>query len=245
MQSPLVDKLFLDYPDFHLKSQTTEVPNAEDHFFENRGTITEGMPRTSYTIGKAVLEFMAENVKSYHVSIETGCGCSTVMFSQLSSHHTCINPDKTSNQMVRDYLTCNNLITDKLSFIEESSEYALPALVIDNGIDIALIDGSHSFPIPMIDFYYIDRLLKCNSLLLLDNVEINTVRILDEYLKSEPAYRLETTFNQGAMCCIYRKLSSKRTMGWLRQNINLVELNWFNPTKLTFVDRLNKIFTKK
>lgn len=56
-------------------------------------------------------------------------------------------------------------------FIERFSWQALPEMINDNKyVDLAFIDGSHSFDNAFVDFYLIDRLLKNEGLLVFDDV---------------------------------------------------------------------------
>ena len=46
---------------------------------------------------------------------------------------------------------------DNVEFLGESSDVALPPLAPGAPVDVALMDGNHSFPFPMLDFHFIDR----------------------------------------------------------------------------------------
>lgn len=92
--------------------------------------------------------------------------------------------------MIREYLEKKGYRHDHIIFIEKSSDLAFMEISIPEKIDVALLDGNHSFPFPMVDWHYVTKFLKPEGYLLVDNVEITAVKILTEYLNTEPAYHL-------------------------------------------------------
>jgi hypothetical protein len=51
-----------------------------------------------------------------------------------------------------------------------------------SGIDVALIDGGHGFPIPHLDFALINRDLKPGSLVIVDDIQLTSPRVLAKNL---------------------------------------------------------------
>ena len=80
---------------------------------------------------------------------------------------------------------------------------------------MALIDGNHSHPFPLLDFHYMDQLLEPGGRLLVDNTEIDAVQELTEYLEMEGAYEVE---RQIGNCAVYRKVADRK-FGWKSQAI--------------------------
>jgi hypothetical protein len=92
----------------------------------------------------------------------------------------------------------------------------LPQLVAEGcRVELALIDGNHSHPFPVLDFHYMDQMLSPDGLLLIDNTEIHAVEQLTAYLEFEAAYRLERLLGN---CAVYRKVKA-RAFGWKAQTI--------------------------
>jgi predicted O-methyltransferase YrrM len=59
-----------------------------------------------------------------------------------------------------------------IDFVEECSEFALAQLLRDGTqLDFALIDGLHTFEQCMIEFFYIDRMLNVNGILVFDDAD--------------------------------------------------------------------------
>jgi predicted O-methyltransferase YrrM len=61
---------------------------------------------------------------------------------------------------------------DRVRFLEERSEYALPRLA-EQGlvVDAAFIDGWHSFDQVAVDFYYVHRMLRVGGVAMLDDAD--------------------------------------------------------------------------
>jgi hypothetical protein len=59
-----------------------------------------------------------------------------------------------------------------VEFVEARSEFALAQLLRDGvQLDFALIDGLHTFEQCMIEFFYIDRMLNVNGVLVFDDAD--------------------------------------------------------------------------
>lgn len=223
----IISLLEVENPKFHLESLTLKVPNAEDFFFKNGRAETNEFSRTSYAIGKDILKYIDSIVSKDTCTMETGGGASTVVFTVKSKQHTCINPDKTSNQLIKGWLDERGYDSTNLNFIEDSSDIGLAKLALSEkkpSIDVALIDGSHSFPFPVVDWHFIDTFLVMGGKLLVDDTQINSVRILTEFLELEPSYK---KINEFGKCSVFEKTVAARSVGWIKQGINNRDLHWF------------------
>ena len=175
----------------------------------------DGAGGASYAIGREVLKFLAELPSSPGTSVETGCGYSTVVLANVFATHISVNPDLASNRLVREFVE-SHCGASGLRHVETSSDHGLPGLVTEGcRVDLALIDGNHSHPFPLLDFHYMDQMLSRDGLLLVDNTEIHAVQELTQYLEFEGAYRFERLIGN---CAVYRKVSD-RQFGWKSQTI--------------------------
>jgi predicted O-methyltransferase YrrM len=203
-------------PAFQLRSGTTELSSSEAHFAE-QGRDTRAIARASYASSDDVLEFLAATIRPDWVTLETGGGRSTCVFSAAAKQHLCINPDRTANELVREFLTRHGVPAAGLEFLSEPSDVALPLLPKDLSVDLALIDGNHSFPLPIIDWHYIDRHLKPGGLLVVDDTHIRSVRLLIDFLATERSYAPDRTIGATS---VWRKGSETRVWGWAAQPMN-------------------------
>ncbi len=232
----VLELLRRENPLFQLQTGNAELPSSERLFAEHGGAETRGFARASAALPPDSLAAVHGLLRPGHTTIEIGGGHSTVAFATAVARHICVNPDRTANEMVRGFLEQNGLWRDNVEFHGESSDAVLPTLEVAGGFDVALMDGNHSFPFPMLDWHFLDRHLHRGSLLVIDNVEINAVRMLTEYLDREPAYRLleRVRGSHRYDCYIYEKIQDRVVAGWNDQAINRRALaSLFFDTALT------------
>jgi len=232
-------------PKFQIKGSVLPTKSAEDFFFKG-GRSTEGIERVSAALPMDGLNYINSVLTPDMVTLEVGGGQSTVLISSKVKKHYCVNPDVTANQLIRQYLEKHGRGTENLVFIEDSSDSALPVLKIDDKLDFVFLDGNHSFPLPFIDWFYSNKLLKVGGIMVIDNVEINAVRYLDEYLQGEPAYRLLKRIRNDIRydCVAYEKVKEELTMGWKDQRINhstLIGYSWRTTINYLYNSLKNKL----
>ena len=122
-------------------------------------------------------------------TLETGGGVSTVLFAVNSTHHHCVAPDGSEAERITEFCARQGISTDRLNFIVDISEAALPRLDASE-FDLVLIDGSHSFPSVFIDWFYTADKLRVGGWLVVDDTNIWTGRVLRDFLLSEDAWEL-------------------------------------------------------
>jgi hypothetical protein len=119
--------------------------------------------------------------------IETGAGATTLLFLQLGlAELTSIAPDAALKDRILVEARRRRIPTDRLRFVCERSEIALPPLAADGyQIDAALIDGCHGWPSVFVDFCYINRMLRKDGILFLDDIQLYSVAQLHLLLCQE------------------------------------------------------------
>jgi hypothetical protein len=203
-------------PKFH--PDPAEVDGALENQFAGGPREVQGAGGASYAISNPVLQYIADLPASGWTSVESGCGYSTVVLANTFGTHICVNPDLASNRLVRDFVERHAGATG-LRHVEQSSDQGLPGLVAEGTrVDLALIDGNHSHPFPLLDFHYMDLMLAPGGRLLIDNTEIEAVQELTGYLEMEAAYDLERLIGN---CAVYRKVRD-RAFGWKSQVLRRV-----------------------
>ncbi|MEU3454305.1 class I SAM-dependent methyltransferase [Micromonospora sp. NPDC006766] len=178
----IVDRLMSDGPVFHASG--TRVWNA--------------LPDT--------LRLLAANVSAGDRTLETGAGASTVIFTAAGSEHTAVSPAADEHQRIRDYCQTIGLDTSQLSFIADTSDAALPALALDRPVDVAFIDGKHSFPHPVIDFHFIEQRLSLGGVLVLDDIPMPAVAVVYGFMHGSPDWELIEVADHRAAA--FRKLAA-------------------------------------
>ena len=143
----------------------------------------------SWAISETVLRFLDENLDSSFHTLETGAGFSTVVFAANNTRHTSVVPSYDEVERIREYCVAHGISTETVDFHIEKSEDVLPRLD-PTELDLVLIDGSHSFPSPFIDWYFTAFRLRVGGILVIDDTELWTGHILKRFLEAEPGWTL-------------------------------------------------------
>ncbi len=136
-------------------------------------------------------EFIARHVEPGARTLETGCGVSTALFALWGTEHTCV----VYAQEEADIL---------LSLGPRAPGRHQPPAVRDRPLrrascrgwsrpplDLVLIDGSHAFPAPIIDWFYGAGRLVEGGIVILDDLQLAAVRVgLLEFLAKDPRWEL-------------------------------------------------------
>lgn len=107
------------------------------------------------------------------VSVESGCGLTTLVLSHLSASHTSFTVDAgDSLQNTRDHELFNRSGTE---FVIGPTQVTLPQHQFTQPIDFALIDGPHAYPFPDLEYFYFYPHLRTGGLLVIDDIHIPTI----------------------------------------------------------------------
>jgi precorrin-6B methylase 2 len=136
-----------------------------------------------------MLDVILEHVADHSWSVlETGAGLSTLLFLAAGAERVVsIAPDPELGERITQQIAELGLDGDRLQFIPERSELALPRL--EGTYDVVLIDGGHGWPTVFVDFAYGNALLARGGLLLIDDTQLHSVGELYRMLREQPGFR--------------------------------------------------------
>jgi len=133
------------------------------------------------------------------VSLEVGCayGVSTLYIceelSRLShaARHIVIDPFQTSQWRGIGRKNVEDAGFGRVAdFLEDYAELVLPRLVqSDVAVDFAFVDGRHTFDQVMVEFYYINKLLRVGGVIAFDDADRRSVNRVIRHALGYPAYR--------------------------------------------------------
>lgn len=192
----LIDRLLADQPKLH------ELSAEHAALIANYGVKVQPGP-ASWAVPPTVIHYLREVVKPDHLTIETGGGYTTIALAALARHHTCVTNDENSVERMKEYMQQAGIAAEKVTFMVESSDTALPKLPEGAQFDFALIDGNHAFPFPAVDWHYIDLRLKVGGELGVDNTEIRAVYDLCRFLEENQSYTLTRRFTHSSLARRY------------------------------------------
>lgn len=155
---------------------------------------------------------------------ETGCGKSTILFSNISMSHLVFALDdrmQKENSSVLFYENCpitkNGVITTYLGSTQET----LLSFKHDGLYDAVLIDGPHGWPFPEFEYMMFYPHIKPGGYLLLDDVNIPTIGKMADILAEDEMWELVEIVKATA---IFRRTNAQifdpKGDGWWLQKYN-------------------------
>jgi Methyltransferase domain len=163
---------------------------------------------------RVIHDFIVRNCPASPAIIETGAGNSTICFLHLNpSKLTSIAPDRALFDRIIDYCNNHHIDPTALDVHVSGSEWALPkiAMADRDRYDFALIDGLHNWPTVMVDFYYMNYLVKQGGFIMLDDVHLHSVKELARLLALDvDNFRLRLNLGK---TLAFEKISVQRELG--------------------------------
>jgi methyltransferase family protein len=197
-------------------SGSRDMLTLDDLLREQPKFIAIGPAELEYEgLSPEVLRFIEAHVSSESATLETGSGVSTVLFAMKHTRHIAITPDANEVERVTTYCRQHKLDTNRVEFVVDSSEHALPRLAIP-ALDLVVIDGRHGFPAPFIDWYYTASSLKFGGLLVVDDTWTFACQILRDFLTEAPEWQMVCDFAPRA--AIFKKVAEgSHAQEWVDQ----------------------------
>jgi hypothetical protein len=121
-------------------------------------------------------------------SVETGCGKTTLLLSHLSARHTTFAVD--DGNSITQVRASPLLAAERVEVVEGPTQRTLPTFELPSEVQLALIDGPHGYPFPDLEYLYFYPLLRTGGLLLIDDIEIPTIRRMFDIVQAEDMFDL-------------------------------------------------------
>lgn len=177
-------------------------------------TDDSGRVHGDWALSPDTLRLIERVVRSGDHTLETGAGISSVLFALLGTEHTVITPDAGEVARLKAYCQRHGVATGRVRFLIGYSQDVLPALAVGE-LDLVLVDGSHAFPVPFLDWYYTAAHLREGGLLVIDDTQLWTGRTLRDFLLAEEGWRHECSLHRSA---VFRKVGPfNPATSWVHQ----------------------------
>lgn len=132
-------------------------------------------------------------------SVETGTGRTTLLLSHLSRDHTVFTKQDRGNGDSLDRVRASWLLApDAVRFVEGPTQITVPRHAFAERFEFAMLDGPHAFPFPYVEYCYIYPHIAPEGLLVVDDVQIPTIRVMVDILRQDPMWRLLEVVGQTA-----------------------------------------------
>lgn len=160
--------------------------------------------------------FLHDRLPGYPILLETGAGNSTIMMLFLSpAKLISIAPDAQLFERIHRFCKKNGISDGAIEEYIDGSQWVLPRLAAENRLsdpilDFALIDGCHGWPTSFVDLEYTNSMLKQDSYLLIDDVELHAVKEMARFLVEHPAFSLVLDLGKSL---VFQKLTADRHFG--------------------------------
>jgi predicted O-methyltransferase YrrM len=182
-------------------------------------------PHVAGAFSTAVLRRLEELLpKNIKYSAETGCGKSTILFSNVSDHHTvfCLDDrEHGENSSVAYFQTCELTKNDRVHMVYGPTQKTLPFHTEFKPFDVVLIDGPHGYPFPEMEYYYFYPHLRPGGILIVDDVHIASIGRLADVIAEDEMFEVVELV---ATTAVFRRTDAKAFDptgdGWWLQNFN-------------------------
>jgi GT2 family glycosyltransferase len=163
----------------------------------------------------ALYNFLKERLPVSPHLLETGAGNSTICLLFLKpARLVSVAPEPELFERIRAYCAAHSVSIAPLDARVSGSEWTLPQLAQEMRdqppyFDFALIDGSHNWPMVFVDFCYANYMLKAGGFIMIDDLQLHSVKELGRMLSEHPDFRLELDLGKSL---VFRRVSDNRTM---------------------------------
>lgn len=184
----------------------------------------------SMALDSRVLELIDRRVEDGSTTLETGCGVSTLLLIAKGCHHISISPDSFAFTQIRAFCDQHGLPIERTQLVAEFSENVLPGMVLGS-LDAVVIDGSHGFPAPFIDWFYASRALRVGGLLVVDDIGIWPPHVLKTFLDSSPEWELLDVL-PGRSATYLKRANIDHPQDWWEQDMVVAETSRLGQGRL-------------
>jgi hypothetical protein len=136
-------------------------------------------------------------------TLETGAGNSTIVFAAAGTEHEVVTPDPAEQQRILAECERRDISTTGVSFRLGPSHEVLASLPA-RPLDLALIDGAHGFPYPILDWWYLAPRLRAGGRLVVDDCYLPPVAALVDFLRAQASWEIAAA--PGRRTVVLRKL---------------------------------------
>ncbi|MHA3024412.1 class I SAM-dependent methyltransferase [Mycobacterium sp. BMJ-28] len=152
------------------------------------------------TVSNRTLRALAERCPGpYDFTAETGTGRSTLLLSQLSRNHVVFAQDDSGSGDSLQRVRASPLLrAETVDFVIGATQLTLPTYEFGNDLDLVMIDGPHGFPFPELEYYYFYPRLRPGGVLIIDDIQIPSIRAMFQILKADQMWQLDTVVDQTA-----------------------------------------------
>jgi predicted O-methyltransferase YrrM len=179
---------------------------------------TGGFDRNSLA---SLYSFLREKLPKRATLLETGAGNSTIAMLFLNpAKIISIAPDPKLFERIHKFCLLNGISDASIEKHMDCSQWVLPQIAAKNRsnppmLDFALIDGCHGWPTAFVDLEYTNFLLKEGGYLMIDDVQLHSLKEMARLIAEHPAYSIAHDIRKSL---IFKKVKPSHSLGeWTKQ----------------------------
>jgi predicted O-methyltransferase YrrM len=138
----------------------------------------------------SALAWLEQSVQPEWATLEIGSGSSTIVLAAAGAEHEAVTPDGGERDAIEAQCRALGIDASHVTFHIGLSQDVLPRWQ-PRPLDLALIDGAHGFPYPVLDWWYLAPHVKIGGHVLLDDAYLPAVAAIVDFVRASPAWRLE------------------------------------------------------
>jgi len=134
-------------------------------------------------------------------SAETGCGKTTILFSNISNDHTVFAVDDSDyeNSSVKYFMECPLTRPKNVTTLFGPTQKTLRTYSSHEMYDFVLLDGPHAYPFPDFEYLIFYPYIKEGGFLILDDVHIPTIGRMAAIIAEDEMFKLVGIFRTTAI----------------------------------------------
>lgn len=138
----------------------------------------------------SALRWLERTVQPGWSTLEIGSGSSTIVFASRCADHEAITPEPGERDAILSQCEALGIDASTVTFHLGLSHEVLPGWQ-PRSLDLALIDGAHGFPYPILDWWAVAQHVRVGGHVLLDDAYLPAVAAIVDFARASPAWRLE------------------------------------------------------
>lgn len=190
------------------------------------------------------LSWLEEHLRGDMATVETGSGASTIVFAASGADHVAVTPDPEEEERVREMCRELGVSSDRVSFEVGFSHDVLPRLP-ECALDLALLDGAHGFPYPILDWWHLAPRLKVGGRMLLDDAYMPPVAVVLDHARSSKAWEIEPAISYRT--AVVRKLADELpAFDWQGERIGgRMTFRYLPPAERAVASTRHRVFSTR
>ena len=143
----------------------------------------------SYEVLSALENILPDSMDN---TAETGCGRSTILFSNISLHHDvfCIEDRSYKDRSSVDYFEQSSMSKPKnVHWHFGPTQQTLPVHQHDVQYDCVLLDGPHGYPFPDLEYCFFYPHIKTGGFLIVDDIHIPSISRMADILQEDAMWQ--------------------------------------------------------